>query len=62
MLSRILYIPREFEYDHLQWVKLKVIYSFNCSPDNKEYEFSVECHCTTYLFLLQLVVMKTKIN
>ena len=62
MMSRILYIPREFEYDHLQRVKLIVVYSFNCSAPNKEYEFSVERYRTTYLFLLQLIVMKTKIN
>ena len=62
MMSRILYIPNEFEYDHLQRVKLKVIYSFNRCTANKEYEFSVEQHRTTYLFLLQLIVMKTKIN
>ena len=52
MMSRILYIPNEFEYDHLQRVKLKVIYSFNRCTANKEYEFSVERHRTTYLFLL----------
>ena len=59
-MTRILYIPREIEYDQLQRVKLKV-FNYNRTP-TIVYEFCVERQRTTYLFLMNFIVLRTKIS
>ena len=63
-MTRILYIPKEIEYDHLQRVKLIVLDHGNSTQrvPRYEHEFCVECHRTTYLFLMNFIVSRTKIS
>ena len=61
-MTRIVYIPREIKYQHLQRIKLVVVFNYIRSPSNIEYEFSVERHRTSYLFLLNLITLRQKID
>ena len=61
-MTRIVYVLKGFEYNNLQRVKIVIVYNHSRSPPNKEHEFCVERFRTTYHFLVNLIVLKEKIN
>ena len=62
MMSRIVHVPKGFEYHDVQHIEQVVVYYHYGRPPNKKYEFCIERFCTTYRFLLRLIALKLKVD